>query len=192
MTKFFYALRKSRVLFLLIASMVFLVMALGAFTPATHAATLSAKVPQSGSGCPLWQENRNSGLALDVYGASKSAGARVIQWPFHNGLNQQWNCLSADGITYQFVNRNSGLVLDVKGASKSAGAQVIQWSNHHGANQMWNIVGNDPQYPTAYYIVNVNSGLVLDVYGGGKTKGVNVIQWPNHHGLNEQWIAHAI
>jgi hypothetical protein len=34
--------------------------------------------------------NRNSGMCLDVKGASKAAGANVIQWPCNGGNNQKW------------------------------------------------------------------------------------------------------
>jgi len=126
--------------------------------------------------------NRKSGLVMDVYGGSTNAGAHVIQWSYHNGLNQQW-ALVPYGNYYQLVNHKSGLVMDVYGGAKNAGAQVIQWTNHHGLNQQWSLV-TDGNY---IQIVNRNSGLVLDVFGGGTTQGVNVIQWTNHHGSNQQW-----
>jgi hypothetical protein len=34
--------------------------------------------------------NKNSGLLLDVNGASTTAGAQVIQWNNTGGANQQW------------------------------------------------------------------------------------------------------
>jgi len=34
--------------------------------------------------------NEQTGMALDVQGASKSAGALVDQWPSNGGTNQQW------------------------------------------------------------------------------------------------------
>ncbi len=35
--------------------------------------------------------NRNSGLVMDVTGASTSEGADVIQWPNNGGSNQEWS-----------------------------------------------------------------------------------------------------
>jgi len=126
--------------------------------------------------------NRNSGLVMDVSGGSTNAGAQVIQWTNHSGLNQQWS-LVPDGNNYQIKNRNSGLVLDVFGGSKNAGANVIQWTNHNGLNQQWFLV------PDGGYdlIVNVNSFLVADVSGGSTNAGAHVIQWTFHNGLNQQW-----
>ncbi|HEU5376573.1 MAG TPA: RICIN domain-containing protein [Ktedonobacteraceae bacterium] len=131
--------------------------------------------------------NRNSGLVTDVSGASKSAGAHVIQWTNHTGINQQW-LLVPDGPFYQIVNRNSGLVLDVDHGSTSAGAQVLQWTNHNGLNQQWEL------FPDGGFniIVNVNSGLVLDVDHASKTAGANVLQFTFHNGANQQWGMKAV
>lgn len=131
--------------------------------------------------------NRNSGLVTDVSGASKSAGAHVIQWTNHTGINQQW-LLVPDGPFYQIVNRNSGLVLDVDHGSTSAGAQVLQWTNHNGLNQQWEL------FPDGGFniIVNVNSRLVLDVDHGSKTAGANVLQFGFHNGTNQQWGMKAV
>ena len=126
--------------------------------------------------------NRNSGLVMDVSGGGTNAGAQVIQWTNHSGLNQQWS-LVPDGANYQIVNRNSHLVLDVSGGGTNAGANVIQWTNHNGLNQQWSLVPDGD----FFQIKNRNSGLVMDVFGGGTTQGVNVIQWTNHNGLNQQW-----
>ena len=117
----------------------------------------------------------------DVSGASKNAGAHVILWGFHNGLNQQWELVPIS--PFEIVNRNSNLVADVSGASTNAGAHVIQWPYHSGLNQQWTLV-SDGAY---YQIVNVKSKLVMDVAGGSTNAGAQVIQWTNHNGLNQQW-----
>jgi hypothetical protein len=81
--------------------------------------------------------NQNSGLLLDVTGASKTAGAQVIQATSTGGASQQWSLVAVSGGYYNIVNRNSGLALDVSGASKTAGANAIQWTNNGGTNQQW-------------------------------------------------------
>lgn len=88
--------------------------------------------------------NLNSGLVLDVYGGQKNAGAQVIQWSNHNGLNQQWY-LIADGTSngvpiYLIRNVNSNLVMDVSGGGTTAGNNVIQWPSHNGTNQQWSLI----------------------------------------------------
>jgi glucuronoarabinoxylan endo-1,4-beta-xylanase len=128
--------------------------------------------------------NRNSGLVMDVSGASTSAGANVIQWPNNGGFNQEWSLQPAGNGYYYLVNRNSGLVMDVSGASTSQGANVIQWSNHGGTNQQWSLQSTGDGY---YRLVNRNSGLVADVNGASTSQGAQVIQWPNNGGFNQEW-----
>jgi alpha-L-fucosidase 2 len=128
--------------------------------------------------------NRNSGLVMDVNGASTSAGATIIQWPNNGGYNQEWSLQPTGDGYYYLVNRNSSLVMDVNGASTSAGATIIQWSNHSGTNQQWSLTPTGDGY---YYLVNRNSGLVADVNGGSTSQGAQIIQWPNHGGTNQQW-----
>jgi galactose oxidase len=73
-----------------------------------------------------------------VTGASKTAGATIIQSVNNGGTSQQWSLVASGGYD-QITNRNSGLVLDVSGASKVAGASVIQYTNHTGLNQQWSL-----------------------------------------------------
>jgi hypothetical protein len=126
--------------------------------------------------------NRNSGLVLDVSGASTTQGAQVFQWSNHNGASQQWKLVTV-GNNFQIVNRNSGLVLGVAGASKSAGANVIQWTTNTSLDQQWFL------YPDGGrdVIVNRNSGLVLDITGGSTSVGAHAFQWYYHNGLSQQW-----
>ncbi|MGI9034360.1 MAG: RICIN domain-containing protein [Acidimicrobiales bacterium] len=129
-----------------------------------------------------------SGKLMDVYGASTSAGASVIQWPPNGGANQQWQFVDLGNGNFEIVSVNSGLLLDVYGASTAAGAQVIQWPRNGGRNQQWQFVdlGNGN-----VEIVSVNSGLVLDVYGASTADGAPLIQWPWHGGPNQQWARPA-
>ena len=64
----------------------------------------------------------NSGLALDVYGASQDPGAPVVQWTLHGGVNQQWQILPAGDGTYYLLSVNSGQALNVSGASAADGS----------------------------------------------------------------------
>jgi hypothetical protein len=126
----------------------------------------------------------HSGLLLDVTGASKTAGAQIIQWNNNGGANQDWTLVSAGGGYFYIVNKNSGLYLDVSGSSTSAGANIVQWTSSGGASQQWSLAAVSGGY---YNIVNRNSGLVLDVTGGSTSAGANVIQWTNNGGTNQQW-----
>ena len=133
-----------------------------------------------------WYEilNRNSGDALDVNGQSTVAGARIIQWSYWGGNNQQWSLAALDSGFYTVSNRNSSLLLDVAGASKANGDSVIQWTANGGPNQQWQVVDIGFGY---YQIVNHNSGLSLDVNGASTVNGAGIIQWPVNGGSNQQW-----
>jgi hypothetical protein len=129
--------------------------------------------------------NKNSGMLLDVSGASKTAGTKVIQWNSNGGANQQWMLSSVGDGYFNIINKNSGLYLDVTSSSTTAGANIIQWTPAGGASQEWGLVAVTGGY---YNIVNKNSGLVLDVSGGSTTAGANVIQWNNNNGGNQYWV----
>lgn len=146
----------------------------------------------------LWQDagstyynisNKHSGMLLDVSGASKTAGTKVIQWTNNGGANQDWTLVSVGGGYFNIVNKNSGMLLDVTSSSTSAGADIIQWSSTGGANQQWSLVAVSGGY---YNIVNRNSGLVLDVNGASTSTGANVIQWTNNGGANQQWVLNSL
>ncbi|MFI0924889.1 RICIN domain-containing protein [Streptomyces sp. NPDC021012] len=84
--------------------------------------------------------NVNSGMCLDVTGASTSAGAQVIQWTCGNAKpNQQWRMTPVPGSgAKQLVSVNSGMCLDVSGNSRTGGAQVVQWTcGVDKPNQQW-------------------------------------------------------
>jgi hypothetical protein len=137
----------------------------------------------SGGGSYFEIVNRNSGLALDISGASTANGGKAIQWPYSGGANQQWQEVAVNG-GYKLVNRNSGLVLDDPGFSRTAGTQLDQWSDTNGPNQWWNLVSAGNGY---YYLVNQSSGLYADVSGASTTQGTAVIQWSLNGGANQQW-----
>jgi len=84
--------------------------------------------------------NQNSGLAMDVNGASTANGAGIIQWPQNGGNNQQWVIAATNGGYYKITNRNSGLALEVFNQSTANGANIDQWSWWGGNSQQWQIV----------------------------------------------------
>jgi len=142
----------------------------------------------SGGGSYYKIVNRNSGLVLDISGASTANGGQAIQWPYSGGANQQWQEVAVNG-GYKLVNRNSGLLLDDPGVSKTTGTQLDQWSDTNGSNQWWNLVSAGSGY---YYLVNQASGLYADVSGGSTTQGAAVIQWSSDSGTNQQWQLVAV
>jgi len=132
--------------------------------------------------------NVNSGLVLDVSGASTAAGGFIVQSTSSGATSQQWQVVPAGGGYYNLVNHNSGLVLDVPALSTTAGTQLEQWTGTNGANQQWQFVGTNGSYT----IVNKNSGLLVDVNGGSTARGAEVIQYTGTGGTNQQWQLIAV
>ncbi|WP_082159682.1 RICIN domain-containing protein [Micromonospora sp. HK10] len=128
--------------------------------------------------------NRNSGKALDVYGASTADGARITQWTRNNGTNQQWQFVDSGGGYYRLKSRNSGKVLDVNGASTADGAAVVQWSDHNGTNQQFRLADSTDGYVR---LLNRNSGKAVEVQNAATTDGANVVQYSDWNGTNQQW-----
>ena len=74
---------------------------------------------------------------VDVDGASKDKGHRVIQWKWNGGDNQRWRIRVDSANRLTFVSKNSGYVFDVNGAQAVKGRDMIQWPFNNGKNQKW-------------------------------------------------------
>ncbi|MEV0429464.1 RICIN domain-containing protein [Micromonospora sp. NPDC050495] len=127
--------------------------------------------------------NRNSGKALDVYGASTADGARITQWTRNDGTNQQWQFVDSGGGYYRLKSRNSGKVLDVNGASTADGAAIIQWTDNNAGNQQFQLADSGGYLR----LISRNSGKAVEVQGAATTDGANVVQYTDWNGANQQW-----
>ena len=114
----------------------------------------------------------HSGKCLDIYGGSKAANTKAIQWPCHNGANQKWlltyNAKNEATLTVQ----HSKQVLTITGNSKNNGALTIQYPNQNKQNQQF-ILKKQGQ---GYALQAVSSQKCVDVFGGFQTNAANVIQ----------------
>ncbi len=130
----------------------------------------------------------NSGLVMDVSGASTANGAKVIQWSNHGGTNQQWTVHSVSGHVFTLVNVNSGKCLEVPNQSTSEGVQLDQGACNGSTSQQWSLnpAGNGSS-GTSYTVVNVLSGLYADVFGASSSAGAAIDQWPGTGGANQTW-----
>jgi alpha-L-fucosidase 2 len=133
--------------------------------------------------------NRRSGKVLDVYGGSTADGAKVVQWSWTGGTNQQWRLEPNSDQSFRLVSRGSGKVLQNPGGSTTQGTQLDQWSDTAGTHQWWRLVDAGDGY---HRLVNVRSGLVADVSGGSLNDGAQVVQWAANGGTNQQWQLVAV
>ncbi|MEU2779785.1 RICIN domain-containing protein, partial [Streptomyces sp. NPDC007162] len=128
-------------------------------------------------------KNVNSGLVMDVNGASTADGASVIQWPNSGNANQQWTIVPVSGQLNKIVNRNSGKVLDLGWASHWRGT-ALQQSTYNGSNnQLWYFE------PTSggYLIRNFESKQVLEVSNSSTANGATLDQYMPLNQPNQAW-----
>jgi hypothetical protein len=104
--------------------------------------------------------NSQTGLTLDDYRFSKTAGAFMDMWPATGGSNQTWTLTNLGNNYVELSNANSGLALDVYQGSTAAGAKIDQWYWSDFSNQIWKVVsiGNGN-----YELLSQHSGLALGV-----------------------------
>ncbi|MBV6700311.1 RICIN domain-containing protein [Kitasatospora aureofaciens] len=139
--------------------------------------------------------SENSGLCVDVSGASQANGAAIIQWGCNGGSNQIWSAVYYHGNNelnsgYQLVNLNSGKCLEVPAWSTSAGTGLDQWDCNGGTNQLWS-AGNGDSVGAMWWNVNgMNAGIsmVIDEPHFDKNWGTQLDQWSPNWGLNQYWV----
>ncbi|MFI9584253.1 RICIN domain-containing protein [Streptomyces sp. NPDC052236] len=125
----------------------------------------------------------HSGKAVDVDGASTSAGAKLIQWSVHGGLNQQFDFVPSGDSYYQIRARHSSLVLQVAGSG--SGADITQQQpDTNAVGQQWRVVD---QGGGAVSLVNRQSGLAIDVWGESTADGARVSQWAVTGAANQRF-----
>jgi len=137
----------------------------------------------AGSGTRVRLVSAHSGRSADVADRSTASGARLIQWSYWGGGNQQFTLRSA-GAGYEIVSQHAGKCLDVDAWGKQNGARIIQWDCHRGANQLWTL---RPHADGTVSLVSVNSGKCLDVAEWGTNDGAPLQQWDCHYGANQRW-----
>jgi len=130
-----------------------------------------------------------SGLFMDVNGASRSAGAGVIQWPINGALNQLWQFIDLGNGVYGIASANSGMVLDVAGGSTVAGAPVVQWPWNGALSQLWRVIflGDPSANPRLAVVQSMKTGMVLDIAGASTAPGGWLTQWPWAGYTNQFW-----
>jgi alpha-galactosidase len=153
-----------------------------------HGAGLFRLVPQSTVPPPATYNlvARHSGKVADVFNASTSDGANVVQWTSNGQTNQRWRFTDAGGGFVNVVSVNSGKCLDVSGGPSATGdgVRVVQWACNGGTNQQWRIQDLGTGYVN---LIARHSGKCLDVSGASTADGAQIQQWTCTGGTNQQW-----
>jgi hypothetical protein len=111
-----------------------------------------------------WGElaNVNSGLCLNVSGASTAAGQQLIQWPCTNSDNEEWQTVATSSKTFGFASELGGVYLGQNSASCAAGddSPVVTSATDGGNCDNWYIqrIGGQP----ITLENNANPGAVVD------------------------------
>ena len=129
-------------------------------------------------------QNRNSGLFMDVLGASVTDGANIAQGVFNGATNQQFTFTHLGNGLYQALAVHSGKSIDISSISTADGANVQQWTYFGSANQQFIVV---PTGDGFYKLVASHSGKVIEVAGAGTAIGDNIQQWTNNNQTCGQW-----
>ncbi|MCK4347745.1 MAG: RICIN domain-containing protein, partial [Thermoplasmatales archaeon] len=127
---------------------------------------------------------KHSGKCLDVGGISKHNGAKLMQYHYWGGDNQEWR-FKAVGRGYCYIiAKHSGKCLDVSGISKNNGAKIIQYHYWGGDNQKWKL---EPVGDGYCCIIAKHSGKCLDVNSKSKEDGAMIQQFRYMGGDNQKW-----
>jgi glucosylceramidase len=128
--------------------------------------------------------NRLSGKVLDVKDNSTANGARIQQWDYAGGLNQQWSRVDVGGGYFKVLARSTGKALDVVDNSTANGAQIQQWDYTGGLNQQWQFIDVGGGY---FRIIVRSTGKALDDTNNSTANGTIMQQWDYTGGTNQQW-----
>jgi hypothetical protein len=129
-------------------------------------------------------QNRNSGMNMDVWGASTANGANVAQGTPNTGGNQKFTFTHLGDGLYKIIANHSGQSLDVNGFNKANGANVEQYPYNATTNQQFVLVSTGDGF---YKIIARHSGRVVEVAGASTANGANVQQWDNNNQTCGQW-----
>lgn len=111
--------------------------------------------------------NVNSGLNVDVDGASKSEGARIIQWPSNGGQNQHWAVATVSPGVVSLTARHSNKVMEVTAGATADGGGLDQRSWSGGLNQQFRL--NTPSSSGMVSDAGSDGGMVSDAGSDGST-----------------------
>jgi alpha-L-fucosidase 2 len=125
---------------------------------------------------------QHSGKAADINGGATTAGALLIQWALHTGLNQQFDFVPATDGHYRIRARHSGLVLQP--TSTTSGADITQQPDTNATNQHWRVVDHGGGTVS---LINRQSTLAMDVWNAASTDGARVSQWTYNASPNQRF-----
>lgn len=130
------------------------------------------------------------GSALEVSGASTSAGANVDIWAATGSANQSWIAVGDQNGVWEFAPMQAtDMRMDVFAAGTANNTNVGQWYAGGAINQKWRLYRNADG---SYSLEPQNApGMRLDVYGAGSANGTNVEIWSANGFSQQAWRIYA-
>jgi hypothetical protein len=140
------------------------------------------------SGRSYYIVNKDSGLQLDVSGASQNAGASIIEWPAHTQANQRWTLNELYRGIWTIRAAHSGQAMDLESYNTADSAPVKQYAYSGNPNQQW-IVSSSSN--GAYTIASNYSKKLLSV--ADKTAGTAAKQRSDQQGSGlQRWYFNPV
>lgn len=111
--------------------------------------------------------NRNSGKCIDVYSASTSDGANIVQWTCGSSDNQLWSLEDA-GDGYLYIKAlHSGKCM------RALDGNLVQYTCNSG---WWSEMFSREDAGSGYYLIkNRNTGTCLWVDGSSTSSGASIV-----------------
>ncbi len=140
-------------------------------------------------------KNANSGLYMQVEGASAKNGANVQQWGSSSDtIHDIWKLIDAgDGYYYiaSAVGDGGTFMLDVAEKKTANGTNIDIYNYNGGTNQQFMIAENsDGTYKILTRISNCASA--VEIADASKESGANVQQWEINNASCQNWILEAV
>lgn len=107
-----------------------------------------------------------SSNVLDINGASKEAGAKVLQYEWNDGFNQKFQIIDCGNGYHRFVSVNTlGKAIEISNSAKNVGADAVLGNFAYKDNQLFQIamIDEDIVSGQSYKIENRTSTKVIDV-----------------------------
>ncbi len=140
-------------------------------------------------------KNANSGLYMQVEGASAKNGANVQQWGSSSDtIHDIWKLIDAgDGYYYiaSAVGDGGTFMLDVAGKKSANGTNIDIYNYNGGSNQQFMITENsDGTYNILTRVSNCGSA--IEIADASSQSGANVQQWEINDASCQNWILEAV
>jgi hypothetical protein len=118
--------------------------------------------------------------ALEVPGASTTAGAMLGTAAESGATSQQWTLVAVGNGYYEIINVNSNLEANVAYNSMASGGNICQYTVGNVANGVWSFTAvGAPPPPPPTFALTVNNGTGGGNYAAGQTLTVTANAAPN-------------